>query len=403
MVPDGWKETSIKNVCSAIIDCVNKTAPTVDQVTPYRMVRTTNVRDGKLSLKSVKYVSEETYKKWIRRGAPLKNDIILTREAPVGEVALVEEDEGIFLGQRLVMYRTDREKADYKYVLHSLLSNYCQKQLEILCNGGTVHHVRVPECETIKILLPPLPEQKKIARILSTWDKAIETVDKLIENSKQQKKALMQQLLTGKKRLPGFSGEWKEVRLGDVVSVDKKSLDRTTPDHFTFRYISLSDVTSEGINSELNVYKFSSAPSRARRVVSENDILMATVRPNLQAFSRVGEKHNDCIASTGFAVLTPKKNSSSSYIYHYLFHSHMTNQIQSLVAGSNYPAINSSDVKALHIICPPKEEQEAIGHILDSNSYSLNKLYALKAAHKVQKQALMQQLLTGKRRVTVEE
>ncbi len=66
--------------------------------------------------------------------------------------------------------------------------------------------------------IPPLPEQKKIARILSTWDKAIETVDNLIENSQQQKKALMQQLLTGKKRLPGFSGEWKKVKLENILS-----------------------------------------------------------------------------------------------------------------------------------------------------------------------------------------
>jgi type I restriction enzyme S subunit len=249
--------------------------------------------------------------------------------------------------------------------------------------------------------IPPLPEQKKIARILSTWDKAIETVDKLIENSQQQKKALMQQLLTGKKRLPGFRGEWKKVRLKDIASVDKKSLGRTTPGDFEFRYISLSDVTPGVINDELEVHQFSSSPSRARRIVCTDDILMATVRPNLQAFSRISKDHDGCIASTGFAVVTPKKTATSSYLYHYLFSSHMTNQLHSLVVGSSYPAINASDVKGLRILCPPKEEQEAIGAILDSADHALSKLCKSKTQLLREKQALMQQLLTGKRRVQV--
>lgn len=71
--------------------------------------------------------------------------------------------------------------------------------------------------EKMPVLLPPLPEQEKIAAILSTWDKAISTTDALLANSRQQKKALMQQLLTGKRRLPGFTGEWKTILLSDIA------------------------------------------------------------------------------------------------------------------------------------------------------------------------------------------
>ncbi|WP_458796933.1 restriction endonuclease subunit S domain-containing protein, partial [Vibrio cholerae] len=81
----------------------------------------------------------------------------------------------------------------------------------------------------------------------------------------------------------------------------------------------------------------------ARRVLQNGDILLSTVRPNLKGFVKISEKHADCIASTGFSVLTPKKRVSGDYIYQYIFSSHVTGQINSLVVGSNYPAINSSD------------------------------------------------------------
>src|SRR5690554_2568135 len=157
MVPEGWVRKPIKEACQSIIDCVNKTAPTVDYMTPFKMIRTTNVRNGRIDTNDVKYADEETYLQWIRRGAPKKGDIIFTREAPVGEAGVLEHEEGVFLGQRTVMYRTDSRKADNYFVFYSLQSTFCQRQIENLSNGGTVAHVRVPDCGEIILNMPPLP------------------------------------------------------------------------------------------------------------------------------------------------------------------------------------------------------------------------------------------------------
>jgi len=255
----------------------------------------------------------------------------------------------------------------------------------------------------IPIEMLPFPEQKKIAKILSTWDRAIEVTEKLLNNSQQQKKSLMQQLLTGKKRLLGFNGEFKRCHFSEVVEIDENNLGKKTSEIFEFQYISLSDVATGTISQKLDKHIFKSAPSRARRVVKNGDILLATVRPNLQGFARITEKNDACIVSTGFAVLSPKEGFCGDYLYHYLFSAHVTGQINSLVVGTNYPAINSSDVGGLLIYCPEYNEQKRIVSVLnncDITTYSLNqKLNCLKQ----EKKALMQQLLTGKCRVKIDE
>tara|TARA_R110001583_G_scaffold195342_1_gene372003 strand:+ start:615 stop:1811 length:1197 start_codon:yes stop_codon:yes gene_type:complete len=262
----------------------------------------------------------------------------------------------------------------------------------------------------IPVEIPELQEQKKIAQILSTWDKAITTTGQLLANSQQQKKALMQQLLTGphplKPRLLDengvrFEGEFKRRHFSDLLVIDKKSLGSKTDPDFEFEYISLSDVDAGCISSILERQTFKAAPSRARRIVASGDILMATVRPNLQGFAQVTEQHQSCIASTGFAVLSPKENVCGDYVYHYLFSAHITGQIDALVVGTNYPAINSSDVAGLCIYCPSFEEQVKIAAVLSTADQEITALQNKLAALKQEKKALMQQLLTGKRRVQI--
>ncbi|POZ50029.1 restriction endonuclease subunit S [Methylovulum psychrotolerans] len=403
-LPEGWKLVPIKEICSCIVDCVNKTAAVVDYETPYKMIRTTNVRHGRVDTKNVRYVTKETYKIWTRRGNLENGDLIFTREAPVGEIGILEDASGVFLGQRTVMYRAHPLKSNNLFILYSLQSLYCQKQIEDFSNGGTVAHVRVPDCSEIILKMPPLPEQQKIAQILSTWDKAIEKLEALIAAKQKRKKALMQQLLTGKKRFAGFDEKLNLKHLGEIGKIDAKNLSNATDPNYKFKYISLSDVQAGKINNQLKTFTFKDAPSRARRVVYPCDIIIATVRPNLQGFAKIADNGGyPYIASTGFSTITAEAGYSYDYIFHYIFSNHITFQINSLVVGSNYPAINSSDVKGLFILCPTLPEQQKIAATLSTADQEIqvhqNQLTALKQ----QKKALMQQLLTGKKRVMIAE
>lgn len=169
-----WKEVRISEICTYITDCVNKTAPVVSYTTPYRMIRTSNVKNGKVDLADVKHVTEEVYKQWTRRGELQKDDIILTREAPVGEVGIIVDGANLFLGQRLMMYRVNPEKASPHFVYYSFLHRDMQHQFSSAGMGSTIHHIRVPDCSRFKVRLPPLPEQRTIAGILSALDDKID-------------------------------------------------------------------------------------------------------------------------------------------------------------------------------------------------------------------------------------
>ncbi|PKL80481.1 MAG: hypothetical protein CVV25_04025 [Ignavibacteriae bacterium HGW-Ignavibacteriae-4] len=269
---------------------------------------------------------------------------------------------------------------------------------------------------TLSIPLPPMREQKKIAEILSTWDEAIETTEKLIAAQEQRKKWLMQQLLTGKTR---FSGDWsstnkndcKKTKIGsipndwelskmkEVVLVDSESINQDYNKEITFNYISLSDVQLGNIADNLKSYNLKNAPSRARRIVRKNDVLLSTVRPNLKGFLFIGANLDGFIASTGFSVLRSNGRIEPKYLYAYIFSYPFEKQIEALLVGSNYPAINSSEVKSLSIPLPSLPEQERIAEVLSTQDELIEGLRDEKQRLVEQKRGLMQVLLTGKVRV----
>ncbi len=192
--------------------------------------------------------------------------------------------------------------------------------------------------------------------------------------------------------------DWEVKNFEDVADIDCDSLSVRTPKDYEFDYISLSDVDSDDFKIETTRQVFASAPSRARRVVKKGDILMSTVRPNLQGFSLIRTEVKDLIASTGFAVLTSKK-CSNEFLFQYLFSSGIERQFYQLLVGSNYPAINSSDVRKLKIPLPPLPEQKAIAQVLSTADAAINTTEKLIIQKELRKKWLMQQLLTGKLRL----
>lgn len=211
-----WLETPLEDVCESIIDCVNKTAPSVDYTTPYKMIRTTNVRDGWVSLDSVKHVEEDTYRKWIRRQKPEKGDVILTREAPLGEVGMLRSDEKVFLGQRLVSYRADPGKLDNRFLLYAFQGHFLQAQIKALGSGSTVEHMRVPDAKNLKILLPALSTQREIGAILSAYDDLIENNTRRIEILEEMARRLYEEWFVHF-RFPGHEEvSFKESELGRI-------------------------------------------------------------------------------------------------------------------------------------------------------------------------------------------
>ncbi|WP_253650328.1 restriction endonuclease subunit S [Vibrio sp. Y29_XK_CS5] len=409
MVPNGWDRKPIKELCESIIDCVNKTAKHVEHETPYKMIRTTNVRNGRVDVHNVRYVEEDTYKQWIRRGAPKDGDIIFTREAPVGEAGILENAQGIFLGQRTMMYRSHSEKSDNRFLFYSLMSGYCQKQIEDFSNGGTVAHMRVPDCGELIINTPPLPEQRKIAQILSTWDRGIATTEKLIDASKQQKKALMQQLLTGKKRLidsetgKAYEGEWEEVELGKITSIYDGT--HSTPKYVEkgIPFYSVEHLTRDDFSNTKFITEEVFEKENKRVKLERDDILM----------TRIGDigtaKHLnwDVCASFYVSLALIKANKSkfnSAYMGYYINSHEFHRELYKRTIHVAFPKkINLGEINHCKVLLPSISEQQKIAFVLTAADKDIELLEAKLAHLKQEKKALMQQLLTGKRRVKVDE
>ncbi|MCP4699689.1 MAG: restriction endonuclease subunit S [Gammaproteobacteria bacterium] len=171
----------LQNVCEKIVDCEHKTAPVQKEGFP--SIRTPNIGRGRLILDGVNRVSEETWREWTKREIPQSNDLILAREAPLGNVAIVPSNTKLCLGQRTVLLRPDKKKVISRFLCYLILSPQMQYTMHSRGGGATVSHLNVKEIRKLPVFLPPLQTQQKIAGILSTYDD-------LIENNLQRIKLL---------------------------------------------------------------------------------------------------------------------------------------------------------------------------------------------------------------------
>jgi type I restriction enzyme S subunit len=154
-----YEQKPISELCELLVDCVNRTAPTVDEKTPYKMLRTTNVRFGRVNTADVKFVSAETFARWNRRATPQRGDVILTREAPVGEAGILDSDDKVFLGQRLFLYRADPKQMTPEFLLACFQSPLLRAQFDRLGSGSTVKHLPLPACQSFLVPSPPVEVQ----------------------------------------------------------------------------------------------------------------------------------------------------------------------------------------------------------------------------------------------------
>ncbi|KDU94685.1 hypothetical protein GLUCORHAEAF1_12500 [Komagataeibacter rhaeticus AF1] len=279
---------------------------------------------------------------------------------------------------------------------------YITSHIENKSHGASaLVHTQKGEMENISILLPPLPEQKKIAAILSTWDRAIEGTEKLLANSQQQKKALMQQLLTGKKRLPGFTGEWGTKKLKDISRVYDGT--HQTPDYVEIGvpFYRVEHLTSGKFNNTKFVSEEIYQNESKKRKIEKNDILL----------TRIGDigtaKLIDWDVRASFyvslALIKANKIMSPKFFECALNSEAFKRELWHRTIHVAFPKkINLGDIGDCSICFPPFPEQKAIAAVLTTADEDIIALESDLARLRQEKKALMQQLLTGKRRVMVD-
>ncbi len=257
----------------------------------------------------------------------------------------------------------------------------------------------------IPIEILPLSEQKKIANILSIWDRAIEVTEKLISNSQQQKKFLLQQLLTGKKRLPNFSGAWANVKFENVLDiVIGGTPSRSKPEYWDDqkitqnRWLSIRNLkgnkiidTSEYI-SDLGVKNSNVTLIPAGTIVMSFKLTIGRC-----AFLGVDSYTNEAISAL---IIKKPDEIDNDYLFYALAVVDFDKEIDPAIKGKT---LNKAKLKRLLLSLPEFEEQQKIASVLSAADKEIEALQQKLDFLKQEKKALMQQLLTGKRRVTIDD
>ncbi|MBE0463124.1 MAG: restriction endonuclease subunit S [Halomonadaceae bacterium] len=301
--------------------------------------------------------------------------------AAVGELGLVAiSTEDVVLNQQLHAFVCS-DSVQNEYLAYALSAQ--KYYMESVASKTTIPYLNKANCESIPVPLPPLPEQKKIAQILSTWDQAITATERLLENSQQRKKGLMQQLLTGKKRLPGFEGEWKKIELGDALDYQQPTpfLVKSTEysDDFPTPVLTAGKSFLLGYTDEtFGIY------DEGLPVIIFDDFTTASQFVDFPFKAK----------SSAMKMLTPKHGYSIRYIFEAM------RMIRFAVGGHQRHWI--SIFANLVIPCPSLEEQNAISEVIATADKELSAIQSRLDMLKQEKKALMQQLLTGMRRVQVE-
>ncbi len=266
------------------------------------------------------------------------------------------------------------------YIFQIVAGEYFRKYINLSGSGTNISNLSQEILSNTPLILPPLPEQKKIAAILSTWDRAIDGAEKLLANSQQQKKALMQQLLTGKKRLPGFTGEWETKYLGDIADIQTGSSNRQ--DSLTNGEYTFFD-RSEDIRTS-NRYLFD---CEAVIVPGEGQDFVP------KYFVGKFDLHQRTYAISCFQACDGK------FIFYTVgYHrSHFLSQ----AVGSTVKSLRLPMFQKMPLKLPPLSEQRAIAAVLTTADEEITAIESDLLRLRQEKKALMQQLLTGKRRVRV--
>lgn len=266
------------------------------------------------------------------------------------------------------------------------------KALKRIAQGTKVYSISFNLIDNIKILLPPLKEQQKIAEVLGTWDKAIEKQTQLIKKLELRKKGLMQQLLTGKKRLPGFNGEWRKVKLGKLF-IERNEINKAN--------LPLLSITADrGVifQSESEKRDISNDDKSKYKHICPNDIGYNTMR---MWQGRCALSSLEGIVSPAYTIITPNKDINPYYMEMlfkqpftiYCFWTHSQGLVNDTL-NCKFP-----DFSQIKVTIPNFEEQNAISQFFKGINHEIELCTQKLNSLLLQKKGLMQVLLTGKKRV----
>jgi type I restriction enzyme S subunit len=291
------------------------------------------------------------------RGFPQVNDVVMTTEAPLGEVALIKDDS-MALAQRIITMRGKSGICDNIFLKYYLQSKEGQGALQARASGSTVEGIKASELREMEIFLPNIEVQEEIGSILLSIDDKIDLLHRQNATLEALAETLFRQWFVEE-----AEENWEKGRLGDFVETNKLTVGKG----YKYEYIEYLDTSSlnKGSIDSTQSLTLIDAPSRARRLVRHNDILISTVRPDQRHYGIIKNPLKNLVASTGFCVITCI-DIDPHFTYLLLTNDEMTQYLHSIAEGSTstYPSLRPDDIEKIEFAIPPLEKMNEFGRVV---------------------------------------
>jgi type I restriction enzyme, S subunit len=412
LIPEDWTYCSIGHlVADGIIEkpldgnhgnIHPKSSDYVPDGIPFIMAN--DFENDHVNLRSCHFIKKEQADK-LQKGFAVNGDVLLTHKGTVGNVAILKNitSEYIMLTPQVTYYRVKDKKRLLSIFIKSYFeNNNFQSILHNLSGGGTRAYIGIQKQLELPFILPPLPEQQAIAEALSDVDKLIDGLEKLIAKKRDIKTATMQQLLTGKTRLPGFEGEWEVKLLGELGSFLKGSgVKKDESQSGPLPCVRYGEIYTRHNDYIKEFHSFISSKVAATAcLLKQGDLLFAGSGETKEEIGKCVAFVNDFEAYTGgdIVILRPQ-GVDSLFLGFSLNTPQISRQKASRGQGDAVVHISSSALADISVNLPPLPEQSAIAKVLTDIDAEMAGLEQRWKKTRALKQAMMQELLTGRTRI----
>jgi type I restriction enzyme S subunit len=360
-----------------------------------KVINVTNLENGVLNLdRTDRHISLAEFNRTYRHFAVEDADIVMASSGnSYSKTAIVRpQDLPLVMNTSVIRFRPAKG-CDYGFLWALLNSPQFKQQIDLMITGGAQPNFGPYHLNRICVPFPPLPEQRAIAEALSDVDGLLGGLDRLIAKKRDLKQAAMQQLLTGQTRLPGFHGEWEAKRFGELTLPRRERVDPRRSGVLNF-CVELEHIESG--TGQLRGNAITNEHSSLKSVFCEGDVLFGKLRAYLRKYW-LATKQGVC--STEIWVFTPNAGIVTSTYLYQLVRVDRFIEAASTAYGTHMPRSDWNVVKNYELRLPAIPEQTAIAEVLTSMDAELTALEQRREKTRALKQAMMQELLTGRTRL----
>lgn len=363
---------TIRELCSVVVDCPHSTPKWT--ANGKIVIRNNNIKHGRIDFSSPSYTDDEHFAQRIKRAKPQPGDIIITREAPIGDVGMIPENTECCLGQRMVLLRANQSVCDNFYLLYSLQSLYVQHQISWSeGTGTTVSNLRIPHLEQIQIPYLPLEQQAKISSVLRALEEKIENNRRLNDNLEQQAQAIYHERFetVSPNDLPY---DWRIVTLGEVVTISNKSFNPLKEPEILLEHYSIPAFDE----ARFPVFELSTSIKSNKFIIDASCFMISKLNPTTKRVWKPYCLTEDAVCSTEFIVYKAKDQSITDFLYSVIDSGSFSDFMCSHVTGSTGSRQRTTPAETLsYKLILPSENELAEFQSLVSPMYAKMRINAI--------------------------